>query len=89
MSDEPPRARAMECTVAEYAELERWCRAKILAALDRWQDEGISRRLATTPSPIYNQNAGADGGRRNECFAKGMRHYSRIAVNSLSKKSQN
>ena len=34
MSDEPPRARAMECTVAEYAELERWCRAKILAALD-------------------------------------------------------
>ena len=25
MSDEPPRARAMECTVAEYAELERWC----------------------------------------------------------------
>ena len=47
MSDEPPRARAMECTVAEYAELERWCRAKILAALDRWQDEEISRRLAT------------------------------------------
>ena len=29
------------------AELERWCRAKILAALDRWQDEEISRRLAT------------------------------------------
>jgi hypothetical protein len=52
MSDEPPRARAMECTVAEYAELERWCRAKILAALDRWQNEEISRRLATTPSPI-------------------------------------
>ena len=52
MSDEPPRARAMECTVAEFAELERWCRAKILAALDRWQDEEISRRLATTPSPI-------------------------------------
>ncbi len=25
MSDEPPRARAMECTVAEYAELEKWC----------------------------------------------------------------
>ena len=47
MSAEPPRARAMECTVAEYAELERWCRAKILAALDRWQDEEISRRLAT------------------------------------------
>ena len=37
MSGEP-RARVMvgdgECTVAKYAELEIWCRAKILAALD-------------------------------------------------------
>ena len=40
--------RVMESVrLPNNAELERWCRAKILAALDRWQDEEISRRLAT------------------------------------------
>ena len=47
MSDEPPRARVMESVrLPNNAELERWCRAKILAALDRWQDEEIARRPA-------------------------------------------
>src|SRR5258705_9920416 len=38
------------------AELERWCRAKILAALDRWQDEEISRRLATEKRRTKRKN---------------------------------
>jgi len=50
--------RVMESVrLPNNAELERWCRAKILAALDRWQDEEISRRLATEPK---NANGGAE-----------------------------
>ena len=42
------RGQVMESVrLPNNAELERWCRAKILAALDRWQDEEISRPLAT------------------------------------------